>query len=184
MFIIFLHIYMLKDYNNLSYAKDYFLLNIFNDFRAHKQPIIKKVVIYLSSNNCVDSLKELTHESRIDETFHSKVMSLLKVFDPKNVLFTPGEYDERFFNYFCNVTLNDKEEIWYLVKSLVYEHNLLKRLEDESALSISHINNHLKKISVQFPVIELKDIAYYSLANIKDFEIKTIFVNFDFYISI
>ena len=99
-------------------------------------------------------------------------------------MFTPGYTDDSFFNYFCNITLNDKEEIWYLVKSLVYEHNLLKRLEDELSTSISHINNNLKKFSVQLPVIELKDIAYYSLANHKDLEVKTVFVNFDFYISI
>lgn len=176
-----IYLQMFKDYNNLNYKKNYYFFNIFDSFRSHKQPNIKKIVISLNSINCLESRKNLGQNSRIDESFNVKVMSLLKVFEPKNLVFERDQ--NNISGYFCRVTINGKEEIWSLVKSMVYEHNVLKRIDDDSSVQISHINRDLQKVTIRIPIVDFKDLSFYSLSSIKDFEIKTIFLVFDFYVS-
>ena len=135
----------------------------------------------MNSINCLESRKNLGQNSRIDESFNVKVMSLLKVFEPKNLVFERDQ--NNISGYFCRVTINGKEEIWSLVKSMVYEHNVLKRIDDDSSVQISHINRDLQKVTIRIPIVDFKDLSFYSLSSIKDFEIKTIFLVFDFYVS-
>lgn len=176
---------MLKNINHISYVKQYKDFNMSNFYKPYGQTKLFKVTISINSYQSMLARKDIDEVTTgFDKTFHMKILSFLKVFEPKvfDIHFTPITKDLEIYD--CKVTLNDKKEIMSLIETLVYEHKVLERLNDINPFFLSHITNRQKKVSLHIPIVELKDISTYALSINSNLEIKNINLIFDFFFKL
>ena len=120
---------------------------------------------------------------QLDNSFHTKVLSLVKVFEPKisNLHITP--ISKRIPIYNSKIIFNNKREMLFLLDYLMYDFKLLDRLNNKRPLISFSISENYKKVSISVPIIEVDEVATYSLNNNLNFEIKTINLNIDFHLK-
>lgn len=176
---------MLKNVSHISYVKHYKDFNMGGVYKPYRQVKLFKACISINSYQSMLARKDIDEmPTGFDKTFHMKILSFLKVFEPKafDIHFTPINKDLEIYD--CKVILNDKKEIMSLIETLVYEHKILERLNDINPLFVSRITNEQKKVSLHIPIAELKDISTYALSTNSNLEIKSINLIFDFFFKL
>lgn len=172
---------MKKNYNHILYAGSYKELTMTDRFRPHKKVALKKMSLTVNSYQCLKSRKDIEENPEIDNSFHTKVVSLVKVFEPKvpNIHATP--LNKRVPIYNSKIIFNSKREILSLLDFLIYDFKVLDRLNNKKPVITFNISEDYKRLGISVPIVEVEEIATYSLTGELNLEIKTVNIIIDFH---
>lgn len=172
---------MKKNYNHILYVGFYKEIARFRRYRPHKKIALQKMSLTVNSYQCLKARKDTEENPEIDNSFHTKVSSLVKVFEPKVSNIHATLLNTRLPIYNSKIIFNSKREIMSLLDFLIYDFKIIDRLNNKKPFFSFNISEDYKRLTVSMPIVELEEIATYSLTSQFNFEIKIVNINVDFH---